>query len=49
MELEKRIDKAEKENQMLKEDNEIMKMQISEIAKLTAQLYRQMREEEIKL
>jgi hypothetical protein len=42
-ELEKRIDKFEKENQMLKEDNEAMKIQIKEIAQLTAELYRQMK------
>ena len=49
MELEKRIDKAEKENQMLKEDNEIMKLQIAQIGKLTAQLYMQIKEEEIEI
>ncbi len=43
MELEKRIDKFEKENQMLKEDNEAMKIKIKEIAQLTAELYRQMK------
>ena len=50
MELEKRIDKAEKENQMLKEDNqairednEKMKIQIMKIAEVTNQLYRQMK------
>lgn len=47
IELEKRLDKFEKENQMLKEanesvrkDNEIMKRQITEIAQLTAELYK---------
>jgi integrase len=49
MELEKRIDKTEKENQMLKEDNEIMKKQIAQIAELTVQLYKQMKEEEIEV
>jgi hypothetical protein len=49
MELEKRIDKTEKENQMLKEDNEIMKHQIAQIAELTVQLYKQMKEEEIEV
>ena len=49
MELEKRIDKTEKENQMLKEDNEIMKHQIAQIAELTVQLYKQMKEEEIEI
>jgi len=50
MELEKRIDKAEKENQMLKEDNqairednEKMKIQIMKIAEVTNQIYRQMK------
>jgi len=43
MEIEKRLDKTEKENLLLKEDNEIMKIQIAEIAKLTAELYRQMK------
>jgi len=43
MELEKRIDKTEKENQLLKEDNEVMKIRLNEIAKLTAELYRQMK------
>ena len=43
MELEKRIDKFEKENQLLKEDNEQMKLQIAKIAELTAVLYRQMK------
>ncbi len=42
-ELEKRIEKTEKENQMLKEDNEVMKIRIQEIAKLTAELYQQMK------
>jgi hypothetical protein len=49
MELEKRIDKTEKENQMLKEDNEIMKLQIAQIGKLTAQLYMQIKKEEIEV
>ena len=49
MELEKRIDKAEKENQMLKEDNEIMKLQIAEIAKLTTELYKQIKQQEIEI
>jgi hypothetical protein len=47
MEIEKRLDKAEKENQFLREDNQVikednekMKRQIAEIAKLTAELYR---------
>jgi integrase len=40
IELERRIDKAEKENQMIKEDNEIMKKQIAQIAELTTELYR---------
>ena len=43
IELEKRIDKAEKENQLLKEDNEQMKLQIAKIAELTAIIYRQMK------
>jgi len=43
IELEKRIDRAEKENQLLKEDNEQMKIQIAQIAELTATLYRQMK------
>ena len=47
MELEKRIDKAEKENQMLKEDNELMKIQIAKIAEVTSQLYRQMKLQEL--
>jgi hypothetical protein len=47
MELEKRLDKFEKENQMLKEDNEIMKRQIEEIAKLTVELYGQLKGQEI--
>lgn len=42
IELEKRIDKAEKNNQMLKEENEIMKLQIAKIGELTARLYTQM-------
>jgi hypothetical protein len=49
MELEKRIDKTEKENQMLKEDNEIMKLQIAQIGKLTAQLYMQIKKEELEI
>ncbi|MBU2576471.1 MAG: site-specific integrase [Nanoarchaeota archaeon] len=44
IELERRIDKAEKENQMLKEDNEQMKIQIATIAQLTAEMYAQMKE-----
>lgn len=43
IELEKRIEKTEKENQMLKEDNEVMKIQIAKISELTAQIYRQMK------
>ena len=43
MELEKRIDHAEKQNQMLKEDNELMKIQIAEIAELTTEIYRQLK------
>jgi hypothetical protein len=43
MELEKRIDRGEKENQMLKEDNEQMKLQIAKIAEVTSRLYRQMK------
>jgi len=43
IEIEKRLDKAEKENQLLKEDNEQMKIQIAQIAELTATLYRQMK------
>jgi integrase len=49
IELERRIDKTEKENQMLKEDNEIMKLQIAQIGKLTAQLYMQIKKEEIEV
>jgi hypothetical protein len=49
IELERRIDKTEKENQMLKEDNEIMKLQIAQIGKLTAQLYMQIKKEEIEI
>ena len=43
MELEKRIDRGEKENQMLKEDNEQMKLQIAKIAEITSRIYRQMK------
>lgn len=43
MELEKRIDRTDKENQMLKEDNEQMKLQIAKIAEVTSRLYRQMK------
>lgn len=42
-ELEKRIEKTEKENILLKDDNEQMKLQIAKIAELTATLYRQMK------
>ena len=49
IEIEKRLDKAEKENQMLKEDNEQMKLQIAKIAEVTSQLYRQMKLQELEL
>ena len=49
IEIEKRLDKAEKENQMLKEDNEQMKLQIAKIAEVTSQLYRQMKVQELEL
>jgi hypothetical protein len=43
IELEKRMDKTEKENAMLKEDNEILKMQMAKIAELTNNLYKQLK------
>lgn len=49
VELEKRLDKFEKENLMLKEDNEIMKIQIAKIGELTARIYRQIKVQELEL
>ena len=43
LELEKRIEKTEKENAFLKEDNELMKVQIAQIGELTKILYTQMK------
>ncbi len=43
VEIERRLDKAERENGLLREDNELMKIQIAQIAELTARLYRQMK------
>ena len=40
IELEKRLDKAEKNGAMLKEENEIMKVQIAQMGELTARIYR---------
>ncbi len=39
MELEKRIEKTEKENALLKEDNEVLNRQMVQIAELTNKLY----------
>jgi hypothetical protein len=47
VELEKRIDKSEKDNFMLREDNEVLKIQIAKIAELTNRLYSQMKQEQI--
>ena len=43
IEIEKRLDKSERDNQLLREDNEIMKVQIAKIGALTARLYTQMK------
>ncbi|MFZ5954852.1 MAG: hypothetical protein ACOYT4_00335 [Nanoarchaeota archaeon] len=43
IDLEKRLDNAEKENQLLREDNDLMKIQIQKIAELTKRLYAQMK------
>jgi len=42
-EIEKRLEKAEKENQLMKEDNEQMRIQIAKISELTARIYQQMK------
>ena len=41
IELEKRIERTEKDNHLLKEANDIMKIQIAKIGELTARLYTQ--------
>ncbi len=43
IELEKRIERAEKNNQLLQEENEIMKIQVAKIGELTKRLYIQMK------
>jgi len=43
IELEKRIERTEKDNHLLKEANDIMKIQIAKIGELTARLYTQMK------
>ena len=46
IELERRLDKTEKDNVLLKEDNELMKVQIAEIGELTARIYRYIKSED---
>lgn len=43
VELERRIDKTEKDNAMLKEDNEMLRRQMAKIAELTNNLYKQLK------
>jgi len=43
VEIEKRLDKAEKENLILREGNEHLKLQIAKIEKVTALIYREMK------
>jgi len=42
-EIEKRLDKSEKENQLIREENELMKIQMAKLAELTNIIYKQMR------
>jgi len=42
-EIEQRLGKSEKENLLLREDNEQMKLQIAKITELTARIYQQMK------
>lgn len=42
-EIEKRLERAEKENLLIKEDNEQMRIQIAKISELTARIYQQMK------
>ncbi len=43
VEIEKRLDKSERDNQLLREDNELMKIQIAKIGALTNRLYLHMK------
>ena len=43
IEIEKRLDRSEKENQLLREDNELMKIQIAKLAEVTNKIYTQMK------
>lgn len=43
IEIEKRLDRSEKENQLLREDNELMKIQIAKLAEVTNRIYTQMK------
>ena len=42
-EIEKRLEKAEKENLLIKEDNEQLRIQFAKISELTARIYTQMK------
>jgi integrase len=43
IELERRMEKTEKDNALLKEENELIKIQIAKIGEMTARLYTQMK------
>ena len=43
VEIERRLDRSEKDNQLLREDNELMKIQIAKIGTLTNRLYLHMK------
>jgi integrase len=43
VELEKRIEKSEKDNSMLREDNEMLRIQMAKIAELTTKIYQKMK------
>jgi len=42
-EIEKRLNNSEKENQILREDNDQMKLQMAKITELTSKIYQQMK------
>jgi hypothetical protein len=42
-EIEKRLEKSEKENQLISEDNEQMRIQLAKIMELTNRMYTQMK------
>jgi hypothetical protein len=43
VEIEKRLDRAEQDNQILREDNELMKIQLAKLAEVTNRIYTQMK------